>query len=86
MDLYYSPLACSMATRIALYEANQSANYLEVDKAKQVRSDGSDFLKVNPIGLVPTLRTDDGVVRTIQSINRGRSFAAEAESSTRLMR
>ena len=33
MDLYYSPLACSMATRIALYEANQSANYLEVDKA-----------------------------------------------------
>jgi glutathione S-transferase len=64
MDLYYSPLACSMATRIALYEANQSANYLEVDKAKQVRSDGSDFLKVNPIGLVPTLRTDDGVVLT----------------------
>jgi glutathione S-transferase len=64
MDLYYSPLACSMATRIALYEANQSANYLEVDKAKQVRNDGSDFLKVNPIGLVPTLRTDDGVVLT----------------------
>ena len=64
MDLYYSPLACSMATRIALYEANQSANYLEVDKAKQVRGDGSDFLKVNPIGLVPTLRTDDGVVLT----------------------
>jgi len=65
MDLYFSPLACSMATRVALYEADQTANYLEVDpKTKQVRNDGSDFTKVNPIGLVPTLRTDDGVVLT----------------------
>ena len=31
MDLYFSPLACSMATRIALYEAGAEANYLEVD-------------------------------------------------------
>ncbi len=29
-----------------------------------VQNDGSDFLKVNPLGLVPTLRTDDGVVLT----------------------
>ncbi|MFN5278552.1 glutathione binding-like protein [Bradyrhizobium sp.] len=65
MDLYFSPLACSMATRVALYEAGQPANYLEVDpKTKQVRNDGSDFSKVNPLGLVPTLRTDDGVVLT----------------------
>ena len=64
MDLYFSPLACSMATRVALYEAGQSANYLEVDKAKRVRNDGSDFLKVNTLGLVPTLRTDDGAVLT----------------------
>ena len=65
MDLYFSPLACSMATRVALYEAGQSANYLEVDpKTKQVRNDGSDFNMVNPLGLVPTLRTDDGVVLT----------------------
>jgi glutathione S-transferase len=65
MDLYFSPLACSMATRIALYEAGQTATYLEVDpKAKIVLSDGSDFRKVNPLGLVPTLRTDDGVVLT----------------------
>ena len=64
MDLYFSPLACSMATRVALSEAGQSANYLEVDKAKQVRNDGSDFRKVNTLGLVPTLRTDDGAVLT----------------------
>ncbi len=65
MDLYFSPLACSMATRIALYEAGHQANYLEVDPAtKRVQTDGSDFYGVNPLGLVPTLRTDDGVILT----------------------
>jgi glutathione S-transferase len=65
MDLYFSPLACSMATRIALYEAGANANYLEVDgETKVVQNDGSDFTKVNPLGLVPTLRTDDGLVLT----------------------
>ena len=65
MDLYFSPLACSMATRIALYEAGAPANYLEIDpKTKVVLKDGSDFASVNPLGLVPTLRTDDGLVLT----------------------
>ncbi|MCA6113109.1 glutathione binding-like protein [Bradyrhizobium cenepequi] len=65
MELYFSPLACSMATRIALYEAGASADYLEVDpKTKVVLNDGSDFTEVNPLGLVPTLRTDDGAVLT----------------------
>ena len=65
MDLYFSPMACSLATRIALYEAGRSATYLEVDpKTKIVRNDGSDFRTVNPLGLVPTLRTDDGQVLT----------------------
>src|SRR5258708_13955898 len=65
MDLYFSPLACSLATRIALYEAGAEANFLEVDpKTKVVQNDGSDFFKVNPLGLVPTLRTDAGLVLT----------------------
>ena len=65
MDLYFSPLACSMATRIALYETGEAVTYLEVDpKTKVVQKDGSDFRKVNPLGLVPTLRTDDGTVLT----------------------
>jgi len=65
MDLYFSPLACSLATRVALYEAGAEANFLEVDpKTKVVRKDGSDFHKVNPLGLVPALRTDDGAVLT----------------------
>src|SRR3977135_1364808 len=65
MDLFFSPLACSLATRIALYEAGAEARYLEVDpKTKVVQNDGSDFFQVNPLGLVPTLRTDDGLVLT----------------------
>jgi glutathione S-transferase len=65
MDLYFSPLACSMATRVALYEAGAEANCLEVDSpTKTVLKDGSDFRAVNPIGLVPALRTDEGVVLT----------------------
>jgi glutathione S-transferase len=65
MDLYFSPMACSMATRIVLDEAGADARFLEVDpKTKQVLTDGSDFRSVNPLGVVPTLRTDDGVVLT----------------------
>jgi glutathione S-transferase len=65
MNLYFSPLACSMATRIALYEANADARYLEVDpKSKKVLQDDSDFRSVNPLGLVPTVSTDDGLVLT----------------------
>ena len=65
MELYFSPMACSLATRIALYESGGEANFLEVDaKSKEVRKDGSDFRRVNPLGLVPTLRTDDGIVLT----------------------
>ena len=39
MDLYFSPLACSMATRIALYEAGADANYLEVDPKTKTRAE-----------------------------------------------
>jgi glutathione S-transferase len=65
MDLYFSPLACSMATRIALYESGAEANYLEVDpQTKRVGADGADFFSINPLGLVPTLRTGDGTILT----------------------
>ena len=49
MELYFSPLACSMATRITLYEAGEKCDYRQVDlKAKTV--DGEDFRAINPIG------------------------------------
>jgi len=64
MQLYFSPLACSMATRIALYEAGAGATFVEVDPATKRTSGGDDFRSVNPLGLVPTIRTDDGDVIT----------------------
>ena len=49
MDLYFSPLACSMATRIALYEAGVDATYLEVDpRTKAVQNDGSATIRSIP--------------------------------------
>ena len=64
MDLYFSPLSCSMATRIALYEAGADANFAEVDRKTKRTRDGSDFLAINPLGLVPAIRTDDGEILT----------------------
>jgi glutathione S-transferase len=60
MQLYFSPLACSMAARISFYEAGAAVDFAEVDpKTKQTLA-GEDFLAVNPLGLVPTLRTEEG--------------------------
>jgi glutathione S-transferase len=64
MDLYFSPLACSMASRIALYEAAAPAHFIEVDPKTKRTRDGADFFTINPLGLVPTIRTDEGEVLT----------------------
>jgi len=64
MDLYFAPLACSMATRIAIYEADAVANFIYVDihtnPQARLLSDGGDYYAVNPMGQVPAIRTDDG--------------------------
>jgi len=65
MELYFAPLACSLATRIALYEAGANATFRQVDtKAKQTTEDGADFFAVNRMGQVPVLRTDTGELLT----------------------
>src|ERR1041385_9464883 len=64
MDLYFSPLACSMATRIALYEIGANAGFIQVDTKSKRVEDGSDFLAVNGMGQVPVLRTDEGELLT----------------------
>lgn len=64
MHLYFSPLACSLATRISLYEAGADAEYTYVDTKTKRLADGSDFFAINPMGLVPVLRTDDGMLLT----------------------
>jgi glutathione S-transferase len=64
MDVYFSPLACSMASRIALYEAGIEANFIEVDPKTKRTLDGADYFAVNPLGLVPAIRTAEGEVLT----------------------
>src|SRR5437762_12674393 len=65
MDLYFSPLACSLATRISLYEAGAESGFIEVDpKTKRIMSNGSDYTKVYPLGMVPAIRMDDGALLT----------------------
>jgi glutathione S-transferase len=64
MDLYFSPLACSMASRIVVYEAHADARFIEVDPKTKRTPDSEDFFAVNPLGLVPTVRTNDGEVLT----------------------
>ena len=60
MDLYFLPLAGSLASRIALYEAGAEARYIEVDPNTKCTSDGTHFAEICPLALVPLLRLEDG--------------------------
>jgi glutathione S-transferase len=61
MDLYFSPMACSLASRIALYEAGaKDTKFIEVDGKTKRTLDGADYWAIYPLGLVPLLRLDDG--------------------------
>lgn len=68
MDLYFAPLACSMASRITLHEAGATARliYVDIHTHPQTRRliDGADYFAVNPMGQVPALRTDEGDLLT----------------------
>jgi glutathione S-transferase len=61
MDLYFSPMACSLASRIALYEAQAAdARFIEVDPKTKHTLDGANYLDTYSLGLVPLIRLDDG--------------------------
>jgi glutathione S-transferase len=64
MDIYFSPLACSMASRIVVYEAGGEANFIRVDARAGKTEGGADYSKINPKGLVPAVRTDEGEILT----------------------
>src|SRR5688500_7595682 len=64
MDVYFSPLACSLASRITLYESGQEAQFHRVDTKAGKTASGEDYRKINPKNLVPALRTDEGAVLT----------------------
>ncbi len=64
LTLYFSPMACSLATRIALYEAGAQAAYINVDTKAKRTVEGDDYWQVAPMGQVPVLRMDDGELLT----------------------
>jgi glutathione S-transferase len=61
LQLYFWPMACSLASRIALMEAGIDARYHLVHLwNKRVLNDNSDFLAVSPKGAVPVLVLENG--------------------------
>jgi len=64
MNLHFAPMACSLATRIALYEAGAPASFTPVNLKSKSLADGSSFLDLAPLGQVPALLIDDGTVIT----------------------
>jgi len=64
MELYFTPMTCSLATRIALYELDVPASFHQVNLATKQLADGRDYLQINPKGQVPALRTREGVLLT----------------------
>jgi glutathione S-transferase len=65
MNLYFAPLACSLATRIALYEAGASASFTQVDlKTHKIVSSGQDYTEITRMVQVPALAIDERTVLT----------------------
>jgi glutathione S-transferase len=61
LRLYYSPVACSLASHIALEEAGAEYEAIEVF-ARRGDTQSPEFLAVNPKGFVPVLITDRGTI------------------------
>jgi glutathione S-transferase len=61
LQLYFWPMACSLASRIALMEAGVEARYRLADIwTKTVAEDGSDFRAISSKGAVPVLVLENG--------------------------
>ena len=61
LQLYFSPMACSLASRIALMEAGLDARYHLVHlRTKTLADDDSDFRGISSMGAVPVLVLENG--------------------------
>lgn len=66
--LYYAKGACSQAPHIILHEAGFAHDSIKVDlKAKRTER-GEDYYTINPKGVVPALRLDDGQILTENAV------------------
>jgi glutathione S-transferase len=64
MELYYAPLACSLASHITCREAALDIALRRVDLSTKRSDDGATLFDRNPMGQVPTLACDDGRILT----------------------
>jgi glutathione S-transferase len=64
MKLYFAPFACSLAARIAIYEAGLNAEFERVNLKDKTREGGGEYLEINPKGQVAALKLRDGRVLT----------------------
>lgn len=64
MELYFAPLSCSMATKIALNEIGETAATEAVSLGDKKTASGKDYWTINPKGQVPALRTREGTILT----------------------
>jgi glutathione S-transferase len=62
MELYASPMACSLASHIAAVEADLPVTIHYVNGATKKTDDGRDYLEIAPNGYVPALRLPSGEI------------------------
>src|SRR3982750_3338710 len=60
IKLYFVPFACSLATRIAIEEAELDAEFVQVIPGEKL-PDGRPFTAVSPMGYVPAMETAGGL-------------------------
>jgi glutathione S-transferase len=67
MDLYISPMTCSLATHIACLEAGLTPKIYRVDRNTKTTDDGRSYLALAPKGNVPAISLPDGGLLTESS-------------------
>ncbi|PPE68349.1 glutathione S-transferase family protein [Caldimonas thermodepolymerans] len=65
LTLYYHPLACSLGAQLALADAGIPHEAVYVDLA----GDRSAYRQINPLGTVPAIRTEAGVLTETTAIH-----------------
>jgi glutathione S-transferase len=64
MKLFYAPGSSSLLPHIVLYEAGLPFAAIRIDEHSKAIEGGGDYRAVNPLGYVPALVLDDGVLIT----------------------
>lgn len=67
LRLHHAPLACSLASRLALVESGLPHEIAFVDTARGEQKSAA-YLRLNPRGQVPALETDQGVLTETTAI------------------